>query len=211
VVAWGGYLLLVECKFVRGVHGPAEAWRAAGEIQHAIEQLTRQKEIALREWDVLRAAAPDLGLPASAYAADRIIRLVVASVPHFTGRRESDLFVIDERCLARFFGSPNIAAMAMDPAGADREVGILDTVRTSIEFVVEEFIRHLESPAPVNTFLKGLTVTQRRVRIVEPQDPRILVSHAEFAAPDYSDKIEMMPKRDRNRKKRERRRRARSG
>ena len=101
--------------------------------------------------------------------------------------------------------------MAMDPAGANREVGTLATVRSSTEFVVDEFIRHLESPAPVNTFLKGLTVTQRRMTIVEPEDPRVLVSHVEFTAPDYSDKIKMVPKRDRNRKKRERRRRARGG
>jgi hypothetical protein len=196
IVNWDGYLFLLECKFLRGVHSPAAAWRASNEVEHAIQQLTRQKNVALQEWGSLRAAASGLGLAATAPAPEKVIRIVVASVSHFTGQREDDLFVIDERCLARFFGSREVEARTMAPDGTDRQIGVLDTVRESSDFLVQEFLRYLVSPAPVNLYRAGLSVALRRLPIVEDHNPRILVARAEFKASDFSDKFSPQARED---------------
>jgi hypothetical protein len=100
---WDGYLFIVECKFQRGVHSPADVWRAEKEIQRSFVQLTRQKRAAVEQWKTPRKNASLLNLPPEPLETDRISRVTATSIPHFTGQREKDLFVIDERCLGRFF------------------------------------------------------------------------------------------------------------
>lgn len=187
LVWWEDHLLLLECKFLRGVHGPADLWRAGKEIEHATVQLERQKCVALTEWNTLRDRAAALQLPAAPIAQDRITRIVVASVPHFTGKNGDDLFVVDERCLSRYFGESEVAAIILDGDGNRERVFPVASVRRSDAHSVAELLAYLEAPPAVKMFRAGLGLSLNPLPRVDESDPKIAVLVAEFTATAFNE------------------------
>lgn len=184
IVWWEGKLFLLECKSSRGVHGPADYWRAAGDIAEALEQLERRKRIALSDWPEIhrRAAALPIVCPSEA----DIVRVVVTSSTRFTGPQADGGFVIDQRCLERFFGDADVEALRVSPHGGFERVAAVDHVRASEEPNATEFIAYLHDPTPVRLTRAALTLTFRALPLVEASDPRVAVATTEYTPPEIN-------------------------
>ncbi len=184
LVWWDAKLFILECKFSRGVHSSADFWRAEKNVNEAIAQVRRRKVIALNEWQRLREKAPSLDLPDVPPAPDQIVGIVVTTVTHFTGQLTDDIFVIDSRCLERFFGDPNINAFTIESDGTRRDVGSYTTVRSSAGFVASEFLSYMAMPPQVAMIRNGLKLCTRWLPRLEESAPKIAVVDAEYSVPD---------------------------
>lgn len=184
VVFWQGKLLLVECKASRGIYGPADYWRAEKEVLSALEQLERRARIAATDWLELWRRAPRL--PRECPAAEHIVQIAVAGGTRFTGQRGDSVFVVDHRCLARFFGDAEVNAIVVSPDGGSESIGVVDRVRLQELPTAAELIAYLRDPAPVRAARGALTTSLRALPIVEEDDPRFVVTTTEYAPKRFS-------------------------
>ncbi|HEY4311640.1 MAG TPA: hypothetical protein VGN12_19495 [Pirellulales bacterium] len=175
---WMGYLILIEAKCVKTEFSSADDFNTRSAVDESIDQLIRRRDSLKEYWEALRAAAPELKLPAAPPPPDRVLYVSVTNSMRFSGLVRSGVVCTDDFCLLKYFGS------AMSPVyelngNTMKGVGM---VRNRPDVLGPlSWMNYLRNPPQIRSLDQDVKITLRDVMRL-PDDPStILVPHYSYS------------------------------
>ncbi|RTE08233.1 hypothetical protein [Paenibacillus whitsoniae] len=161
VAQFDSYILLIETKRVKRPFNPKEIRQSRSQLDDAIKQLNRRKNIVEEDWEVFRGKC-SLKLPEEFPGRDKIIKIACLNIFEFTGLIIEDCFVADVRTLRRFWHDPDIEVVEFE-VGGEIQKKVVERIWTGVKPNIEDLKRFLSESFYTKTLFSSMSTNYREI------------------------------------------------